>query len=160
VHTITTVLFDDNDIHTLSRIVPLLPLAYPSSDQPPHLRPSGVAAVDVRDARLRVVPAICEQAYRPLTYPQVLLASEVLDTLTTVVGEQVDADWWRALVHGRTLGEDDEKMAAAMAAERGGQLRRVATAREVIARALDSLTPLDDPTYWQDNTEERLDADV
>lgn len=143
--TITAVLLDETE--TLARVAPLLPLAYPTSNEPTHLRPADIRPVDVRDPRLRILAHLAEQPRLPITYPQVLLAHEVLSRLVEVLEPQTSPRWWLDLLQGRTVRTEDEQMAQAMAAERVGQLPRVLAAAQVVATALENLSPSDDPTY-------------
>lgn len=148
-HTITAVLFDETETDTFSRVTHLMPLAYPTSAEPPHLRPADVAAVDVRDPRLRVISRLAERPYQPVIYPQVVLAHEALTRLVEVLEPQANPTWWQRLLQGRTVRPEDEQMAHAMAAERAGQVPRAVAAARVIDAAMTVLSPVDDPAHWR-----------
>lgn len=148
--TITTILLDETETDTLSRVAPLLPLAYPTSNEPAHLRPAHIRPVDVRDPRLRILPRLAEQPRLPITYPQAALAHEVLSRLVEVLEPQTTPQWWLDLLQGRTVRTEDEQMAQTMAAERAGQLPRALAAAQVVATALEALSPADDPMHGVD----------
>lgn len=147
-HTITAVVLDEHETDTLARIIPLMVLAYPTSDQPPHLRPADVAAVDVRDPRLRIFPLLAEHPYRPITYAQARLAHDAVNRLVEVVEPQADPQWWLDLLQGRTVRDDDRQMAQVMAAERAGQVPRAIAARRLIEDLVGAMQASDDPAYW------------
>lgn len=157
--TIHAVLLEEAERFTLSRVAPLVPLAYPTSDLPDRERPAGRAVVDPRDPRLRVLIRLGEHR-DPVTFPVARMALDVLTAIDAVVREQADPGFWTGLVTDRALTPEDRLVSRVMAAERVGQRPRVEEALTVVMELVARLTRRDDPEFWAQVEDDLIDPEI
>lgn len=148
-HTSPTVILDEHDRHQIGRVVPVVPVAFPTAADligGRTVSPGGRRRVDDRDPRLRVLRAWATHPGHRIDAEEAHLTHQALTDLLEVLATQTDSRFWLDLTDpAREPGPDEIAMAEAMAAERHGQTVRTRQALQVADQALALLHPTDAP---------------
>lgn len=145
-HTVRSILLDDEERAAISDAQILIGIAYPRAADP--LTPAGAGVPD-DDPHRRVLAGI-SQAWDPITRSRLLLATETLTALRDAVAAQSDRTYWTSRVPDRVLSATEELMTTALVEERTRQVRLVQAALDVVTDALARLAEEDDPRFWAD----------